>query len=207
MSSPPAVNPYNKENIQYRESGFDYAPPYPGTYNYNEAGIEYRESNFTYVKRDVIISANTIGCSADLAPVFTYVYTPKRPGGVAYSSGYDYNKTGFDYNERDASVPDNRVLVDYSQSGVSYSNPADTGFTVAAIATPATIGVTTTFSASPSVPATVSPGVIACPAVIVPNITANTIVLHGSVVGQASVQCHNLSNRYTGCCSGWSDNT
>ena len=183
----PAVNPYNKDEIEYQEPGFDYAPKYPGSYDYNESGITYAESGFPYQKRDAIVSVGTIGCSADLSPVFTYVYTPKRPGGVAYQNPYEYNKTGFDYNERDTSIPDNRVLVDYSQSGVSYRKSSDTGHTVAVIATPATIGVTTTFSASPSVPATVSPGVIACPAVIVPSVTANTIVLHGGVVGQASV--------------------
>jgi len=183
----PAVNPYNKDEIEYQEPGFDYAPKYPGSYDYNESGIAYAESGFPYQKRDATVSVSTIGCSADLSPVFTYVYTPKRPGGVAYQNPYEYNKTGFDYNERDTSIPDNRVLVDYSQSGVSYRKSSDTGHTVAVIATPATIGVTTTFSASPSVPATVSPGVIACPAVIVPTVTANTIVLHGGVVGQASV--------------------
>ena len=183
----PAVNPYNKDEIEYQEPGFDYAPKYPGSYDYNESGIAYAESGFPYQKRDATVSASTIACSADLSPVFAYVYTPKRPGGVAYSAGYDYNKTGFDYNERDTSVPDNRVLVDYSQSGVSYSQPVDTGHTVAVIATPATIGVTTTFSASPSVPATVTPSTISCPAVIVPSVTANTIVLHGGTVGQASV--------------------
>jgi len=183
----PAVNPYNKDEIEYQEPGFDYAPKYPGSYDYNESGIAYRESNFPYAKRDATVSVSTIGCSADLSPVFTYVYTPKRPGGVAYQNPYEYNKTGFDYNERDTSIPDNRVLVDYSQSGIAYSKSSDTGHTVAVIATPATIGVTTTFSATPSVPATVSPGVIACQAVLIPNVTANTIVLHGGVVGQASV--------------------
>ena len=183
----PAVNPYNKDEIEYQEAGFDYAPKYPGSYDYNESGIAYAESGFPYQKRDAIVSASTIGCSADLSPVFTYVYTPKRPGGVAYQNPYEYNKTGFDYNERDTTVPDNRVLVDYSQSGVSYRKSSDTGHTVAVIATPATIGVTTTFSASPSVPATVTPSTISCPAVIVPSVTANTIVLHGGVVGQASV--------------------
>jgi len=183
----PAVNPYNKDEIEYQEAGFDYAPKYPGSYDYNESGITYAESGFPYQKRDAIVSASTIGCSADLSPVFTYVYTPKRPGGVAYQNPYEYNKTGFDYNERDTTVPDNRVLVDYSQSGVSYRKSSDTGHTVAVIATPATIGVTTTFSASPSVPATVTPSTISCPAVIVPSVTANTIVLHGGIVGQASV--------------------
>ena len=183
----PAVNPYNKDEIEYQEPGFDYAPKYPGSYDYNESGITYAESGFPYQKRDAIVSASTIGCSADLSPVFTYVYTPKRPGGVAYQNPYEYNKTGFDYNERDTTVPDNRVLVDYSQSGVSYRKSSDTGHTVAVIATPATIGVTTTFSASPSVPATVTPSTISCPAVIVPSVTANTIVLHGGIVGQASV--------------------
>ena len=181
----PAVNPYNKDEIEYQEAGFDYAPKYPGSYDYNESGIAYAESGFPYQKRDAIVSVSTIGCSADLSPVFTYVYTPKRPGGVAYQNPYEYNKTGFDYNERDTTIPDNRVLVDYSQSGVSYRKSSDTGHTVAVIATPATIGVTTTFSASPSVPATVSPGVIACPAAIVPTVFANTIVKHGGVVGQA----------------------
>ena len=183
----PAVNPYNKDEIEYQEAGFDYAPKYPGSYDYNESGIAYAESGFPYQKRDAIVSVSTIGCSADLSPVFTYVYTPKRPGGVAYQNPYEYNKTGFDYNERDTTVPDNRVLVDYSQSGVSYRKSSDTGHTVAVIATPATIGVTTTFSASPSVPATVTPSTISCPAVIVPSVTANTIVLHGGIVGQASV--------------------
>ena len=183
----PAVNPYNKDEIEYQEAGFDYAPKYPGSYDYNESGIAYAESGFPYQKRDAIVSVSTIGCSADLSPVFTYVYTPKRPGGVAYQNPYEYNKTGFDYNERDTTVPDNRVLVDYNQSGVSYRKSSDTGHTVAVIATPATIGVTTTFSASPSVPATVTPSTISCPAVIVPSVTANTIVLHGGTVGQASV--------------------
>lgn len=187
MSSPPAVNPYNKENIEYRESGFDYAPPYPGTYNYNEAGIEYRESNFAYRRRDVTISANTIGCSADLAPVFTYVYTPKRPGGVAYSSGYDYNKTGFDYNERDTSIPDTRVLVDYRQSGVAYSNSPDIGHSIDVIATPSTIAVATTFTASPSVPATATPLLLACPVVIIPAVEAQTIVLDGGTLVPAAL--------------------
>tara|TARA_B100000530_G_scaffold57812_1_gene33115 strand:+ start:631 stop:1683 length:1053 start_codon:yes stop_codon:yes gene_type:complete len=193
VSSSPAVNPYNKDEIEYRESGFDYAPQYPGTYNYNQSGIQYNESNFTYVRRDVTISASTVACSADLSPVFTYVYTPKRPGGVGYSAGYDYNKTGFDYNERDASVPDNRILVDYSQSGVSYSNPADTGFTVAAIATPATIGVTTTFSASPSVPATATPATLACPVVIVPSATANSISVHAGITAPATLPSATIS--------------
>ena len=183
----PAVNPYNKDEIEYQEPGFDYAPKYPGTYDYNESGIAYRQSGFSYQKRDVTVSASTISCSADLSPVFAYVYTPKRPGGVAYSAGYDYNKTGFDYNERDTSVADNRVLVDYGQSGVSYSNPADTGFTVAVIATPATIAVTTAFSAGPSVPATVTPATVACPVVIVPAVDANSIVVHGGIEAPATL--------------------
>ena len=189
----PAVNPYNKDEIEYQEPGFDYAPKYPGSYDYNESGIQYREANFPYTKRDATVSASTIACSADLSPVFTYVYTPKRPGGVAYRSGYDYNKTSFDYNERDASVPDNRVLVDYSQSGVSYSQSADTGHTVAAIATPATIGVTTTFSASPSVPATVTPATLACPVVIVPSVTANSISVHAGITVPATLPSATVS--------------
>ena len=184
----PAVNPYNKDEIEYQEAGFDYAPKYPGSYDYNESGIAYAESGFPYQKRDATVSVSTIGCSADLSPTFAYVYTPKRPGGVAYSSGYDYNKTGFDYNERDTSVPDNRILVDYSQSGVSYSQPVDTGHTVAVIATPATIGVTTTFSAGPSVPATVTPSTVACPVVIVPTVTANLIVVHAGIEVPATLR-------------------
>ena len=193
----PAVNPYNKDEIEYQEPGFDYAPKYPGSYDYNESGIQYREANFPYTKRDATVSASTIGCSADLSPVFAYVYTPKRPGGVAYRSGYDYNKTSFDYNERDASVPDNRVLVDYSQSGVSYSQSADTGHTVAAIATPATIGVTTTFSASPSVPATVTPATLACPVVIVSTVTANLIVVHAGIEVPATLPSATISATVT----------
>ena len=189
----PAVNPYNKDEIEYQEPGFDYAPKYPGSYDYNESGIAYRESGFPYQKRDATVSVSTIACSADLSPVFTYVYTPKRPGGVAYSAGYDYNKTGFDYNERDTSVPDNRILVDYSQSGVSYSQPVDTGHTVAVIATPATIGVTTTFSASPSVPATVTPSTVACPVVIVPSVTANSIVVHAGIEVPATLPSATIS--------------
>ena len=183
----PAINPYSTDEVEYREPAFEYAPQYPGTYNYSQAGIQYNEPNFTYVKRDVTISATTIGCSASLLPTFAYVYTPKRPGGVLYGSPYEYNESGFIYNERDTTVPDNRVLVDYSQSGVAYSQPAVTGHTVLVIATPATIGVTTTFSATPSVPATVSPAVIACPAVVVSTVIANTITIHGGMVAQASV--------------------
>ena len=197
MPSPPAVNPYNKDEIEYQEPGFDYAPQYPGTYNYSQSGIQYNEPNFTYVKRDVTISASTVACSADLSLTFAYVYTPKRPGGVAYSNGYDYNKTGFDYNERDTSIPDNRILVDYSQSGVGYSQPTDTGFTVTVIATPATIGVTTTFSAGPSVPATVTPATIACPAVIVSSVTANTIVVHGGITVSASMPSSTVTSTVT----------
>ncbi len=189
----PAVNPYNKDEIEYQEPGFDYAPKYPGSYDYNESGIAYAESGFPYQKRDATVSVSTIACSADLSPVFAYVYTPKRPGGVAYRSGYDYNKTGFDYNERDTSVPDNRVLVDYSQSGVSYSQPVDTGHTVAAIATPATIGVTTTFSAGVSVPATVTPSTVACPVVIVPSVTANSIVVHAGIEVPATLPSPTIS--------------
>ena len=193
----PAVNPYNKDEIEYQEPGFDYAPKYPGSYDYNESGIQYREANFPYTKRDATVSVSTIACSADLSPVFAYVYTPKRPGGVAYSAGYDYNKTGFDYNERDTSVPDNRVLVDYSQSGVSYSQPVDTGHTVAVIATPATIGVTTTFSAGVSVPATVNASTVACPVVIVPTVTANSIVVHGGVEAPATLPSPTISATVT----------
>ena len=91
----PAVNPYNKDEIEYKEPGFDYAPKYPGSYDYNESGIAYRESGFPYQKRDATVSVSTIACSADLSLTFVYVYTPKRPGGVGYSNGYDYNKTGF----------------------------------------------------------------------------------------------------------------
>ena len=189
----PAVNPYNKDEIEYQEPGFDYAPKYPGSYDYNESGIQYREANFPYTKRDATVSVSTIACSADLSPVFAYVYTPKRPGGVAYSSGYDYNKSGFTYPERDTSVPDNRVLVDYSQSGVSYSQPVDTGHTVAVIATPATIGVTTTFSASPSVPATATPSTVACPVVIVPSVTANSIAVHGGITAPATLPSATIS--------------
>lgn len=189
----PAVNPYNKDEIEYQEPGFDYAPKYPGSYDYNESGIAYAESGFPYQKRDATVSVSTIACSADLSPVFAYVYTPKRPGGVGYSSGYDYNKTGFDYNERDTSVPDNRILVDYSQSGVGYSQPVDTGFTVAVIATPATIGVTTTFSAGVSVPATVTPSTVACPVVIVPSVTANSISVHGGIAAPATLPTPTIS--------------
>ena len=183
----PTVNPYSTDEVEYREPGYDYAPQYPGSYNYNQSGIEYNEANFTYVRRDATVSATTIGCTADLSLTFAYVYTPKRPGGVAYSSGYDYNKSGFTYPERDTSVPDNRILVDYSQSGVGYSQPVDTGFTVTVIATPATIGVTTTFSAGVSVPATVTPSTVACPVVIVPSVTANSISVHGGIAAPATL--------------------
>jgi hypothetical protein len=193
----PAVNPYNKDEIEYQEPGFDYAPKYPGSYDYNESGIAYAESGFPYQKRDATVSASTIACSADLSPVFAYVYTPKRPGGIGYSSGYDYNKTGFDYNERDTSIPDNRLLVDYSQSGISYSQPVDTGHTVTVIATPATIGVTTTFSASPSVPATVTPSTVACPVVIVPSVTANSISVHGGITAPATLPTPTISATVT----------
>jgi len=189
----PTVNPYSTDEVEYQESGYDYAPQYPGSYNYNQSGIEYNEANFTYVRRDATVSATTIGCTADLSLTFAYVYTPKRPGGVAYSSGYDYNKSGFTYPERDTSVPDNRILVDYSQSGVGYSQPVDTGFTVAVIATPATIGVTTTFSASPSVPATVTPSTVACPVVIVPTVTANLIVVHAGIETSATLPTPTIS--------------
>jgi len=187
VSSPPAVNPYNKDEIEYSESGFDYAPQYPGTYNYSQSGIQYNESNFTYVKRDVTISADTVACLADLSPVFTYVYSPKRPGGIAYSSGHDYNKAGFDYNERDTSIPDTRPLVDYNQSGVAYSNSPDTGHTYDVIATPSAITVTTTFSAVPSVPATVTPSLLACPVTIIPAIEAQTIVVDGGITVPAAI--------------------
>jgi hypothetical protein len=193
----PAVNPYNKDEIEYQEPGFDYAPKYPGSYDYNESGIQYREANFPYAKRDAIISATTIGCTADLSLTFAYVYTPKRPGGVAYSAGYDYNKSGFTYPERDTSIPDNRILVDYSQSGVGYSQPVDTGFTVAAIATPATIGVTTTFSAGVSVPATVNASTVACPVVIVPTVTANSIVVEGGIEAPATLPTPTVSAAVT----------
>ena len=189
----PTVNPYSTDEVEYRESGYDYAPQYPGSYNYNQSGIEYNEANFTYVRRDATVSATTIGCTADLSLTFAYVYTPKRPGGVGYSSGYDYNKTGFDYNERDTSVPDNRVLVDYSQSGVSYSQPVDSGFTVTVIATPATIGATTTFSATPSVPATATPATVACPVVIVPTVTANSISVHAGITAPATIPTPTVS--------------
>ena len=177
----PPVNPYNKEEIEYQEAGFEYAPQYPGSYNYNQAGIQYNEPNFTYVRRDATISATTIGCSASLSLTFAYVYTPKRPGGVPYVTGYDYNKTGFIYRERDTSIPDNRVLIDYSQSGVAYSQPTDTGITLVVTATPATIGVTTVFSATPSVPATATPATIACPAVIIATITGNSVAIHAGI--------------------------
>ncbi len=157
----PAVNPYNKDEIEYQEPGFDYAPKYPGSYDYNESGIQYREAGFPYVKRDATVSASTVACSADLSLTFAYVYTPQRPGGIDYSTGYDYNESGFNYNERDNSIPDNRVLVDYSQSGVTYSQPTDNGFTVVVTATPAAIAVTTAFSAGPSVPATVEASTVA----------------------------------------------
>jgi len=193
----PTVNPYSTDQVEYRESGYDYAPQYPGSYNYNQSGIQYNESNFTYVRRDATVSATTIGCTADLSLTFAYVYTPKRPGGVAYSSGHDYNKSGFTYPERDTSIPDNRVLVDYSQSGVGYSQPADTGLTVAAIATPATIGVTTTFSASLSVPATVNASTVACPVVIVPTVTANSIVVHAGIELPATLPTATVSASVT----------
>jgi len=191
----PAVNPYNKDEIEYQEPGFDYAPKYPGSYDYNESGIQYREANFPYTKRDATVSVSTIACSADLSPTFAYVYTPKRPGGVAYSASYDYNKTGFDYNERDTSIPDNRVLVDYRQSGVSYRKSVDTGHTVAAIATPTTIGATTTFSASPSVPATVTLGsAINCPVTTFPTVTANTITVRSGIPATAAFPSSTISS-------------
>ena len=84
-------------------------------------------------------------------------------------------------------------MVDYSQSGVSYSQPVDTGHTVAVIATPATIGVTTTFSASPSVPATATPSTVACPVVIVPSVTANSIAVHGGITAPATLSSATIS--------------
>ena len=84
-------------------------------------------------------------------------------------------------------------MVDYSQSGVGYSQPVDTGFTVAAIATPATIGVTTTFSAGVSVPATVTPSTVACPVVIVPSVTANSIVVHAGIELPATLPSPTIS--------------
>ena len=179
----PPVNPYNKEEIEYREAGFEYAPQYPGSYNYNQAGIQYNEPNFTYVRRDAIISATTIGCSASLSLTFAYVYTPKRPGGVTYQNPYEYNESGFVYNERDTTVPDNRVLIDYSQSGVAYSQPTDIGLTVVVTATPARIGVTTVFSATPSVPATASQSspIDAETTIHSPNVDANYVHIDAGI--------------------------
>ena len=183
----PAVNPYSTDEVEYRESGYDYAPKYPGSYDYNESGIVYREAGFPYVKRDAIVSVSTVACSADLSPVFTYVYTPKRPGGVAYASRTDYNTAGYDYNERDTSIPDNRPLVDYTTAGVSYSQSADIGHTVEVIATPSAIAVTTEFSATPSVPATVQPDTVACPVVVVAEVTAQTIVVDAGIAATAAL--------------------
>ena len=154
----PTANPYSTSEVEYREAGYDYAPQYPGSYNYNQSGIVYREAGFPYVKRDAIVSATTIGCSASLSLSFAYVYRP--------SSG---------------------PLIDYTTAGVSYSPVDITGFTVAAIATPSTIGVTTTFSATPSVPATVTPATIACPAIIIASVTATTITLHGGISTSATL--------------------
>ena len=179
----PAVNPYSTDEVEYREPGYDYAPKYPGSYDYNESGIVYREAGFPYVKRDAIVSATTIGCSARLSLTFAYVYTPKRPGGVIYPSPYEYNEAGFVYNERDTTVPDNRVLIDYSQSGVAYSQPTDTGLTVVVAATPATIGVTTVFSATPSVPATASQSTPLDTATTIhsPNVDANYVHIDAGI--------------------------
>ena len=72
----PAVNPYNKDEIEYQEPGFDYAPKYPGSYDYNESGIQYREANFPFAKRDATVFADTVACSAASPALFAYVFTP-----------------------------------------------------------------------------------------------------------------------------------
>lgn len=156
----PAANPYSTSEVEYRESGYEYAPQYPGSYNYNQAGIQYNEPNFTYVRRDAIVSATTISCSASLSLSFAYVYTP--------SSG---------------------PLIAYTTAGVSYSPIDITGFTVAAIATPSTIGVTTTFSAIASVPATASQSssIDAVTTIHSPNVDANYVHIDAGITVSATL--------------------
>jgi hypothetical protein len=143
---------------------------------YRQSGIEYREANFVYNTSDATVSVATIAATANLVLTALYTYTPaQKPGSVNYRNGYEYNNSGWEYNERDNTVPDNRLLTTYNQPNVAYRQASDIGVNVTVVAQPATLVVSTSMTAGASNASAIPISTIACPVVIVHEATANSI--------------------------------
>ena len=112
-----------------------------------------------------------------------------RESGVAYATPITITPATI---AATATIPTN-FQFEYRQSGQAYRNSHDyrqaliSGNVYLVEVTPAAVAVTTSITATVGISVTVSPGVIACQAVIIPNVTANTIAIHGGTVAQASV--------------------
>ena len=104
-----------------------------------------------------------------------------RASGVAYGAPMVMTPAGI---AATATVPD-EINLQYRESGLTYRNSytynePQTGLATV-IVSPNAVACTTSFSAIPSIPATVTPATVACPVVIVPQVTANVIVIHADI--------------------------
>ena len=124
--------------------------------SYRQSGIEYRETNFAYNQSNATVSVATIAVPVNLILTARYTYRPaKKPGGVEYRNQFAYNESGFEYNERDNSAPDHRLLTTYNQSNVSYRQASDVGISFKVFAFPGSMPIATTVGGTGSIPVTI----------------------------------------------------
>jgi len=123
---------------------------------YRQSGIIYRQPNFAYNKSDATVSVATIAVPANLVLTARYTYRPaERPGFVDYRNSNGYNNSGWEYNERDNSAPDHRLLKIYNQPNVSYRQASDVGVSFRVVAFPGSIPIATTVGGTGSIPVTI----------------------------------------------------
>ena len=130
---------------------------------YRQSGIEYREANFAYNTSDATVSVDTISATANLVLTASYTYRPsERPGFVDYRNRFAYNELGFEYNERDNTKPDNRLLKIYNQPNVAYRQASSVGISFVTIAFPGSIPIVATVGGTGSIPVTIVAATIGC---------------------------------------------
>ena len=130
---------------------------------YRQSGIIYRQPNFAYNKSDATVSVATIAATANLVLTASYTYRPsERPGFVDYRNPFAYNELGFEYNERDNTKPDNRLLKIYNQPNVAYRQATNVGISFVAVAFPGSIPIVATVGGTGSIPVTIVAPHIGC---------------------------------------------
>lgn len=162
--------------------------------SYRQSGIEYRETNFAYNQSNATVSVATIAVPVNLILTARYTYRPaKKPGGVEYRNQFAYNESGFEYNERDNSAPDHRLLTTYNQSNVSYRQASDVGISFKVFAFPGSMPIATTVGGTGSIPVTivapsiaVTSQVAAATGPLAIDLSMNYIALPGHIVTVAA---------------------